>query len=93
MHFILSTNFILVSEISFFRKGVDITAQRRHSMKWNDKTESPEQRQLFPVKSDKKRLSGTSCDHSVYSEEEDSKLVSIYVKFRRQITDDPMHKH
>ena len=55
------------SEFSFLRKGVDITAQRRHIMKLNDITKSPAQRQLLPIKSDKKRLSGTSCDNSVYS--------------------------
>jgi hypothetical protein len=45
------------------------------------------------IKSDKKWLSGTSSDHIVYSEEEESKAVRIYIKFRRQITDDPKYKH
>jgi hypothetical protein len=62
-------------------------------VKLNNMTKSPAQRQLLPVKSDKNWLSGTSCDNSVYSAEEDSKLERIYLRFWRQITDDPMHKH
>jgi len=68
-------------------------AQRRQRMKLNGMTKSPVQRQLLPIKSDKKSLSGTSCDNSVYFKGEDSKLVRIYDTFRRQITDDPMLKH
>lgn len=45
------------------------------------------------IKSDKKWLSGTSSDHTVYYEEAKSKVIRVYIKFRRQIADDPKYKH